>query len=255
MTRVEILEHYIKEQQLNEIAPTEIKRFITKFDQDIFDRWQKVRANLKSPYNNIAYLMSDEVNNIVDLEDILNNINNYSNAYQNKTKVNKGSDKIYEDKTWKIYRVFDFEAAQILGQNTKWCIIAKNRFTDGPDAGKSGREIWDEYKAQGVKEYYFYMNSNGKKYCAAAAPRGGMVEIWDETDKMVAEIPDLPNEVKEMRIPYISRIFKTILDGFARAGINPDKVHIVWNEDGYNKVKFEDGSIKNFSFDGYNVRI
>lgn len=254
MTRVEILESYIKEQQLNEISPTVIKRFVDKFGQDLFDRWQSVSKQLKAPYNNISYLIGDDVKSDIELEDILNNLSSYSNNFQKKMTIDKGSEKIYEDDTWKIYKVFQFEAAQALGQNTKWCIVAKNRFVDGPDAGKNGREIWDDYKAQGINEYYFCINSNGKKYCSAKDPISGEVEIWDETDKMVAEIPGLPNEAKALGVPYVSRMFRIVLDGFARAGVNPEDVHIIWNEGRHNKVKFEDGTVSDFYFDGYNVR-
>jgi hypothetical protein len=102
--------------------------------------------------------------------------NKYGQDLKTPTEIIKeGTDLIWTDGDWKLYRVNTYEASRLLGTGTNWCVSADS---------DSGRSYFEEYKRDYGGDYYIIMR--GKKDIKDKYffhIESGQVRGWDQKDR------------------------------------------------------------------------
>ena len=143
---------------------------------DYYNKYQDIRNKIKDPdYKDIYKLIKkdpDEVKSYID--------NFKSNADIRKKDKSEGSELIYNKDGWKVYKITTYNAAQLYGKGTKWCITGRY-----PGHENKGEHYFDVYmKSRDLDGgYYFYIADDGDKYCVLKKKDGTIDSIWMANDK------------------------------------------------------------------------
>ena len=137
------------------------QRFIEKFGQKAFDRYNRIKQKLVSTTEkDITWITAN-----VTPED-LNEIFNTAEFY--------GYEPAAENEEFVMFDVDNLEMCQKLSRGTNWCIAV-------PTA-------WNQNTAFGAKFKVFVNKNTGDKYCLVDLK--GTYEIVDKNDKELAKLPD-----------------------------------------------------------------
>lgn len=152
----------------------------------------KKQGRIKSPQNDIYYWLKKTPQ---ELRDFLMDMHlTRSNSEQRKLDKS-GADLVYNKDGWKIYKINTYDAAKYYGKGTKWCISGNYPGNEG-----QGEYYFNDYKSNGVKDYYFIINPENHKWCYLDTYSGFSDSIlWDEEDNGVDDIYDdtIPNFPEE----------------------------------------------------------
>lgn len=191
-------------ESINE-AKEDNQKLINHVGQEIADKFFKLKSRIKSPENDLYYWLKKEP---VELSDFLSDLENTKSKTQQRNEDKKGAKLLYNKNGWKIYRIDTYQAAVYYGKNTKWCITGSY-----PGAESDGEYFFDNYKRNGVKNYYFIISPDNHKWCYLDT-FGGFVDdvLWDEEDNGIDNIydttfPDIPNDAFSV-LPNIEKIVK-----------------------------------------------
>lgn len=190
--RIRKLENFILEgKQDQEI----LKNFL---GDEYYNKYQLIKNKIKNPqYKDIYKIIKmdpDEVKDYIDSFKSKNDIR--------RSKKLDGAELIYSDDMWKVYRITTYEAAQLYGSGTTWCITGRYG-----GAEERGAQYFDDYIYDNDLDggYYFYIKNDGKtKFCLLRREDGSIHSIWDETDERI-DADDIL--VIDSDFPSVSGIF------------------------------------------------
>ena len=142
------------------------QRFIAKFGEDAFNRYNRISQKLQGQYKDMTWLTANVEAN--ELNEIFNNAEF------------KGYEPTDENEDFVMFKIEDLDMCQKLSEGANWCIATPTAY--------------NTYAGYGA-EYKFYFNKKtGEKYCVASV--SGMNEIVDQNDNELAKLPDgVPGEV------------------------------------------------------------
>lgn len=169
---------------LNE-AKADQERFLAWAGQDLFDKFNSLKARLKSPENDIYYWMKKSPE---ELEATLDKVSSTATKSQSEINAKEGAEVVFEDSEWLVLKINTYEAAKKYGKGTKWCISGNYQ-----DHESEGRYWFSFYTNNGALGYYFYIKKDTQeKWCVLPYPNGD-VSLFDATDSQVVDIPGAPH--------------------------------------------------------------
>lgn len=211
---------------------------------DYYSKYQAIKNKIKdADYKDIYKLVKK------DLDDVKDYIDNFQSKTSVKQKTkSSGSKLIYDKDGWKVYRITTYNAAQLYGKNTKWCITGRYAGHE-----ERGEEYFDKYietrKLDGG--YYFYISDDNDKYCLLKKKDGTIDSIWMANDERVTSA-----NILKVRpdFPSVSGVFE-----FNSKSNNKDEKKALLNKaikkcsddlKGYLDTYHENCSCENISVDG-----
>lgn len=181
---------------LNE-AKADTQKLIDFAGQELTDRFLAIKSKLKSPENDLYYWVKNktpkELADFLDEREIAK-----TNTQAKKDIAGQGAKLVCETEYWKVYNITTYEAAQIYGRDTKWCITGINDWGD---------RYWREYKDKGVDFYFLITKDNydprayNSKFAIAIYPDKKTYEAFDQKDGQVL-LEDI-KYIHEIEIPGI----------------------------------------------------
>lgn len=184
-----LLEAYRKLNKLYE-AKADQEAFVNKFGKDYFDLFNKFKGRLKS--KNISTDMTWHVKhtNVEDMKELLDNFNNQVvTDDKGKSKLNRK--KIFEDNTFVVWEILDWETAMNMADGASWCIAGRYQ-TKEPKPSQA-KQYFNEYLKSTYSNYYYVIAKNtGRKWCICKRPNrsafGGKdtIDIWSQEDRAIA---------------------------------------------------------------------
>lgn len=211
------------------------------------DTFLSLKQRIKSPYNDFYWWMKNS--NPSEFYNYIRDIQANTSLKKNREEeAKRGAKLIYNDDTWYVYNITNFEASKKYGAHTKWCITGKN--LQGEDT--YGNRYWDEYTEHGV-QFYFYINKKDNKKYALAYANDGHCEIYDEEDNQIERVPNGPHIDG---IPDEDTRFVTMVKRFKEAGMfDNDIIHVTmrsnpfWAFDEYDfwDATLDDGTHRYFA--------
>ena len=175
----------------------EAKEDIIKFknwlnNEDIFNLYYKLKSRLKSPYNDIYYVMKNMTQK--EFSQYLNDLAQTKTSSQKRNEILDGAELVSENSEFKCYHITTHEASVLLGRNARWCISMKD-----------DDSYWNDYTSRGIK-FYFFIGKNDEKYALALYPRilkyeglNANFELFNQQDKEITasfkkyNFPKIPN--------------------------------------------------------------
>ena len=143
---------------------------------DYYDKYTSIKNKIKDPeYKDIYKLIKKDPNDVKDYIDSFQ-----SNTDVRRSKKSDGAKLIYKDDLWKVYRITTYEAAQLYGSHTRWCISGRYECYE-----ERGEEYFYGYIKNNDLDggYYFYIKNDGiTKYCLLRKENGAVQSIWDASD-------------------------------------------------------------------------
>ena len=182
----------------------EAKEDIIKFknwlnNEDIFNLYYKLKSRLKSPYNDIYYVMKNMTQK--EFSQYLNDLAQTKTSSQKRNEILDGAELVSENSEFKCYHITTHEASVLLGRNAQWCISMKDN-----------ARYWKSYTSKGIK-FYFFIGKNDEKYALALYPRilkyeglNANFELFNQQDK---EITTSFKKYNFPKIPNVDLIFES----------------------------------------------
>ena len=159
------------------------QKLIDYVGEETADRFFKLKPRIKSPQNDLYYWLKKEP---VELQDFLDDLESTKSKTQIEREAKQGAKLLYNKNGWKIYRIDTYEAATYYGKNTKWCISGNYPGSEG-----QGKTYFDDYKNNGVIDYYFIISPDNHKWCYLdVTPDFSDSVLWDEEDDGRTDIYD-----------------------------------------------------------------
>lgn len=202
----EFITIYEELSELNE-AKADTQKLIDFAGPELANRFLAIRNRLKAPENDLYYWIKKKTP--ADLEQAILNIENTkSNTKVKKELADQGAALVCETKHWLVYHITSFEAAQVYGRDTKWCITG----IDG-----TGDHYWNGYKKEGAAFYFFISKVNydprgrDSKFSLAIYPHevnwfdDGVdfeYEVYNQVDWQLSDLSAIPY-IEEVKIPGI----------------------------------------------------
>lgn len=183
--KLNFIDFIIKAGRSKEAAAAELQRF------------DKLKALLKVPENDYYYWIKNKT--YKELFDRLNALEHEQETRKlSKSKIAEGSSLVKETNHWKIYKITTYEAARVVGRDSKWCITGINNY---------GSRYWDQYTNDGYSFYFIITKGEydprgrESKYAFAINDGRRNYEIYDQQDDkvMLDEIP----YYEEIEIPGV----------------------------------------------------
>lgn len=124
------------------------------------------------------------------LDDVKDYIDSYFQSMRSKDRLFTFNDVklLYDDGTWKVYRITSYKAARKYGDGTNWSIANDEQYF---------YECINDYHLDGG--YYFYIKNKDEKYCLLCRKNGNTHSILDIDGNKISvinvlyEITDFPN--------------------------------------------------------------
>lgn len=167
----------LSDSTLNE-AKEDIERFTKWAGKELADRYFKQKAKMKSPYNDITWVMKNYANK-KDFEDDVYYYEQIPTRSDMNKKGKEGAKLIYSDKNWNVYKIDTYEAAVKYGKNTQWCLTGTN--TSVGDDISAGREHYNQYAEDGYDLYYYINKIDNDKYALIYADDSDW-QLFDSAD-------------------------------------------------------------------------
>lgn len=172
------------------ISEEEANEWVKSFDS--------VKKVLKAPENDYYYWIKR--NKVSELLDLINDTERYLEVKRTKkAEVENGAKLVYESEHWKIYHITNFEAAQVYGRDSKWCITG---------VGTYGDRYWNDYIDRGF-DFYFVITKDeydprgiDSKFAFAINDEHSYYQIFNQQDHEVY-IDDVPYS-EEIEIPGVN---------------------------------------------------
>ena len=178
----------LKESIRLEEAKADQEKFISKFGQEAFDKFQKYKQRLKNKgiSNDILYHVKNT--SVEDMVEIINDLDNTQSKNQQLKAEKAGADLLYVDDNWKIYRINTYDASKYYGKGTVWCISGNYPGHEG-----RGQHYFDSYLKDNYSEYYFFIRKDDTKWAVCPHKDNPKVcDVWDSQDGRPRGIPDAP---------------------------------------------------------------
>jgi hypothetical protein len=188
-----------KSKKLTE-AKADTQRLVDFAGADLANRFLDIKSKLKGRETDLYYWIKNKT--VAELEQaIIAAENTKSNRQLTKDAVSEGAELVANTEHWKVYHITSFEAAQLYGRDTKWCITGINDWGD---------KYWNDYTNRGVS--FYFLITKGKY-----DPRGDVSKI------ALAIYPDKQCEIFNQRdgqmslndIPYVDEITIPGIDLFS----------------------------------------
>lgn len=219
-------ELYKKSNVKNQILESKAdeQRLIDFVGEETAQKFFKLKPRIKSPQNDLYYWLKREP---VELQDFLNDLESTKSKTQIEREAKQGAKLLYNKNGWKIYRIDTYEAATYYGKNTKWCISGNYPGSEG-----QGQEYFDDYKNNGVIDYYFIISPDNHKWCYLHTEDGFKDSVlWNEvddgfTDIRDDEIPDFPADAMEV-MPGFKEHFKVMTTSEQRLRSDVIRTHVL----------------------------
>lgn len=161
--------------------------------EEIIDTFQKNKQRLKPQERDIYYWLKKPVEELIDT---LDNLQTTQTRSEKEKEAKEGAKLLYSDKDWKVYEITTYEASAKYGKNTKWCITGSKRWSNDGNGEKYFNEYTKDYKVK----FYFFINSDGKKYALAVYPNKRF-EIYNDEDITIPYIPNAP-QIDKIGVKY-----------------------------------------------------
>ncbi len=192
----EFLNIWEKLSELNE-SKADTQRLIDFAGEDLANRFLTVKSKLKSPENDIYYWLKKTPE---ELEAFLSSTEQNKSKTQIKKEVaGQGAKLVCSTQHWDVYNITTYEAAQIYGRDTKWCITGINNWGDSH---------WQDYKYNKGADFYFLITKENydpraldSKFAIAIYPDGETYEAFNQKDGQVL-IEDI-KYIDEVKIPGV----------------------------------------------------
>ena len=200
------------------------QKLLDHVGEETAQKFFKLKPRIKSPQNDLYYWLKKEP---VELQDFLNDLESTKSKTQIEREAKQGAKLLYNKNGWKIYRIDTYEAATYYGKNTKWCISGNYPGSEG-----EGQEYFDDYKNNGVIDYYFIISPDNHKWCYLHTEDGFEDSVlWNEvddgfTDIRDDEIPDFPADAMEV-MPGFKEHFKVMTTSEQRLRSTVIRTHVL----------------------------
>lgn len=188
----------------------DIQKLIDHVGAETADKFLELKTRIKPPQNDLYYWLKKEP---VELQDFLNDLESTKSKTQQAKEDKSGADLIYNSDGWKIYKINTYNASKYYGKGTKWCISGNYSGHE-----ERGEEYFNDYKKQGVLNYYFIFSPYNHKWCyLETIDRFIGSRLWDETNNGV-------NNDFDTVIPYLPKDALYKLPGYYKY-INIDEIY------------------------------
>ena len=155
-------------------AKEDIKKFVNKFGQEIYDWFIKSKDRLKNNKISTDILYHVKNTSVEDMQNILHNLQAKTDA-GDLTKIQGKYNYLGEKDGYKVYQPLDVIASMNLGTGSGWCTTG--RYGHYGDVNfkpslKAAKEHWDNYTGRGI-EFYYLLDAKTMlaKYAIALYPR------------------------------------------------------------------------------------
>ena len=202
----EFITIYEELSELNE-AKADTQKLIDFAGKNLADRFLAIKDRLKTPENDLYYWIKNKTPD--DLEQTILKIENTKSGNKAKKEIaDQGAKLVCESEHWLVYHITSFEAAQVYGRDTKWCITG----IDG-----AGDHYWNGYKKEGATFYFFISKVNydprgrDSKFSLAIYPHEVYwfndeidfeYEVYNQVDWQLSDLSAIPY-IEEVQIPGI----------------------------------------------------
>lgn len=180
---------------------------------------------MEQPFNDLYWWIKE--GSPQELKDYVDWLTKTKSKSQVEREAKQGAKLLYNKSGWKIYRIDTYEAATYYGKNTKWCISGNYPGSEG-----QGQTYFDNYKDNGVIDYYFIISPDNHKWCYLHTEDGfGDSVLWNEvddgfTDIRDDEIPDFPVDAMEV-MPGFKEHFKVMTTSEQRLRSTVIRTHVL----------------------------
>ncbi len=176
-------------------AKADTQRLIDFAGEDLANRFITIKNKLKAPENDLYYWIKNKT--VAELETAVAAAENTKSkrALAREAKVD-GADIVCESEHWKVYHITTYEASQIIGRDTTWCIT-----------GIHGNDYyWNDYTRRGI-DFYFLVTKGeydprgtDSKFALAIYPND-LLQVFNQQDEEM-NLEDVPY-IDEVNIPGI----------------------------------------------------
>lgn len=186
-----------KKENMNE-DKAGLERFKTKFGPELFDRFAKLKARLKSPKNDISYWMKKTKE---ELTSELDSLEKTMTVKQKSDLAKDGSKLLYADEDWTVVEILTLEASIKYGKGTQWCISGVN--CDAPTHWKRYKENIPGFPKDDTTFVFFISKVYTDRYAVLYNRETKEYMIWNDVDNPVAFILEAP---KVKGLPNFSKV-------------------------------------------------
>lgn len=194
-------------EHLNESKADE-QKLIDFVGEETAKQYLKLKPRMEQPFNDLYWWIKE--GSPQELKDYVDWLTKTKSKSQVEREAKQGAKLLYNKNGWKIYRIDTYEAATYYGKNTKWCISGNYPGSEG-----QGQTYFDDYKNNGVIDYYFIISPDNHKWCYLHTEDDFEDSVlWNEvddgfTDIRDDEIPDFPADAMEV-MPGFKEHFKVM---------------------------------------------
>jgi len=172
----------------------DIQKFRDKYGDELTDDFLAKRKQFKSPYNDIYFWLKDnpfpgyELDDNDALEYFLTGHDPLSlSNNQLRKKAKEGAKTVYFDDEWLVLKINTYQASNLYGKNTKWCISGNYEWDDS----ELGRGYWfAEHNSYGFILFFINKKTN-EKFCGCYDKNNinshGTVAVWTPNDGLMYE--------------------------------------------------------------------
>ena len=211
-------------EHLNESKADE-QKLIDFVGEETAKQYLKLKPRMEQPFNDLYWWIKE--GSPQELKDYVDWLTKTKSKSQVEREAKQGAKLLYNKNGWKIYRIDTYEAATYYGKNTKWCISGNYPGSEG-----QGQTYFDNYKDNGVIDYYFIISPDNHKWCYLHTEDGFEDSVlWNEvddgfTDIRDDEIPDFPADAMEV-MPGFKEHFKVITTSEQRLRSTVIRTHVL----------------------------
>lgn len=206
MNRQDFINLYEELNQLNESKQDTLnfKHWLLKKGtaDSAADEWVKrfdgIKKYLKAPENDYYFWIKKA--DIKDFYEVVTDTERYLEVKRNrKAEVEDGAELVCESEHWKVYHITNFEASQVYGRDSKWCITG---------IGSYGDRYWNDYTRRGYSFYFaitkdeYNPRGEDSKFAFAIHAAAEYYQIFNQQDSEVY-LEDIPF-FDEIKIPGIN---------------------------------------------------
>lgn len=190
--------------------------FANVFGQELLDRFKALKQNNRlsgqesDNYFWIRKSKEDLEGTIAELDTRLSELEHKVSRAERRRMAQTGAEVLYEDDEWIVLKINTYEAAQLYGAGSVWCITGRYHGHE-----EEGQHWFDNYRENNGWDYYFYIKKDGRdlegrqeKWCLCwDGDEDSRYEIWkgDQREQHESEVSYIPDAPQVPGLPDVSQ--------------------------------------------------